>query len=85
MILQLAWKNIWRNKKRSLIILFSIIIGVAGGILTNAIFIGMWETSVEAAINRELSHIQIHNPRFRDEKIINQNISDVEYVSNVIK
>lgn len=85
MILQLAWKNIWRNKKRSLIILFSTIIGVAGGILTNAIFIGMWKTSVEAAINRELSHIQIHDPRFRDEKLINQNISDVEYVSNVIK
>lgn len=85
MILQLAWKNIWRNKKRSLIICFSTIIGIAGGILTNAIFIGMWETSVEAAINRELSHIQIHEPRFRDEKLINQNISDVEYVSNVIK
>lgn len=84
MILQLAWKNIWRNKKRSLILIFSALAGIWGGLFSNAVFIGMWETTIESAINRELSHIQIHNPIYLEEKLINQNISDINKVRKVL-
>ncbi|MEG8988139.1 FtsX-like permease family protein [Ignavibacteria bacterium 4148-Me] len=84
MIFQLAWKNIWRNKKRSLILILSALAGIWGGIFANSIFIGMWETTIESAINRELSHIQIHNPEYLEEKLINQNISDINKVREIL-
>lgn len=84
MIFQLAWKNIWRNKKRSLILIFSALAGIWGGMFTNSIFVGMWETTIESAINRELSHIQIHHPKFLEEKLINQNISDINKVKEIL-
>ncbi|MCX8056298.1 MAG: FtsX-like permease family protein [Ignavibacteria bacterium] len=84
MLIKLAWKNIWRNKKRSLIIILSALFGIWGGVFTNGIFIGMWETTIEAAINREYSHIQIHHPNFRDEKLIHQYISNIKDVENVL-
>lgn len=85
MIIKLAWKNIWRNKKRSLIIIFSALFGIWGGILTNGVSVGMWETTVEAAINREYAHIQIHHPAFKDEKLITQFISDYDEVEKILQ
>ncbi|MCX7984936.1 MAG: FtsX-like permease family protein [Bacteroidetes bacterium] len=85
MLLQLAWKNIWRNKRRSLILILSAIVGIWGGVASNGIVIGMWETTIEAAINRELSHIQIHHPKFRDEKLLSQNIPRINEVREILK
>ncbi len=85
MLAKLAWKNIWRNKKRSLIIILSALFGIWGGIFSNGIFIGLWETTVEATINREFAHIQIHNPEFPDEKLINQFISNYDEVEKILQ
>ncbi len=80
MIVQLAWKNIWRNKKRSLILVLATCFGVWGGIFTSGFSVGMWEGTIESAIDRELSHIQIHHPKFRDEKLVSQFIPDIDNV-----
>lgn len=84
MLLKLAWKNIWRNKKRSLIIIFAALFGIWGGVLTNGVFVGMWETTIEAAINREHSHIQIHHPKFKEEKLITEFIGNVDSVEAIL-
>lgn len=67
MLLQLAWKNIWRNKKRSTIIILAIAFGLWGGLFSDAVMLGMTESSIETAINTELAHIQIHAAGYRDE------------------
>ena len=74
MLISLAWKNIWRNKKRSLIILTAIIFGLWGGLMSGAIMMGMGESMVETAINRDLAHIQIHEKSFINEKDISNYI-----------
>jgi ABC-type lipoprotein release transport system permease subunit len=70
MLLALAWKNIWRNKKRSLIILVAITLGLWAGLFSVAIMIGSWDTTVNSTIDRNLSHIQIHTEEFKDESLI---------------
>jgi ABC-type lipoprotein release transport system permease subunit len=79
-VIQLAWKNIWRNKKRSLILVLATCFGIWGGIFTSGISVGMWEGTIESAIDRELSHIQIHHPKFRNEKLVEQFIPDIDNV-----
>ena len=64
MLFKIAFKNVWRNKVRSLIVIIAIILGLSGGIFTASIITGMVEQKVRTGINNEVSHIQIHHPDF---------------------
>jgi ABC-type lipoprotein release transport system permease subunit len=66
MILSIAWKNIWRNKLRSLIVIVATTIGVAAGTYSAALMFGVATQKINAAISNEVSHIQIHNPAFKE-------------------
>jgi len=74
MLLSLAWRNVWRNRKRSLIILLSIAFGLWGGLFSDAMMLGMMDSVVETAIKRDLSHIQIHKAGFSKDKNLNNYI-----------
>ncbi len=65
MIYLLAWRNIWRNKMRSFIIMLSIAIGLFAGIAVLALYKGMIKSRVNSVINMEIGHIQIHDPEFK--------------------
>ncbi len=80
MLLMLAWRNVWRNKKRSLIILLAITFGLWGGLLAGAIMMGWGESMVSTAIDRDLGHIQIHSPGFRMEQELTNWIPDGQQV-----
>lgn len=67
MILTIAWRNIWRNNVRSVVIIISVILGLWAGTFINALYWGMSEDRVRIAIENEVSHIQIHHPDFKDD------------------
>lgn len=67
MLIKIASRNIWRSKKRSLIIITAVSIGLWAGIFMMAFYNGMIEQRVNSAISGELSHIQLHHPDFRKE------------------
>jgi putative ABC transport system permease protein len=60
----MSWRNIWRNKKRSGILLVAITFGLWAGLLTTGIFNGMAAQMVRAAIDTRTAHIQIHTAGF---------------------
>ncbi len=64
MIFKIAFKNVWRNKVRSLIVIISVTLGLTGGIFAASIITGMVEQKIRMDINNEISHIQIHHPEF---------------------
>ncbi len=66
MILRLAWKNIWRNKLRSSIIMGAIALGLFAGTFTTAFINGWMGNTVLSDIKTQLSYIQIHQPEFAD-------------------
>ncbi len=65
MIWKTAWKNVWRNKVRSLVVLSSVTIGIFAGVFSVAMMNGMMAQRVDAALNEEISHIQLTNKEFR--------------------
>ena len=85
MLLSLAWKNIWRNKKRSLIIIAAITFGLWGGIFSSAIMVGMMESMVETSISRHLSHIQIHKKDYEKDRDVRNYIPDGINVLNATR
>lgn len=76
MLTGIAWRNIWRNRTRSLILLAAIATGLFGGLISSSIGFGMGEQMIQSAIMTRLSHIQIHNPEFSVERDIHFFIPD---------
>jgi ABC-type lipoprotein release transport system permease subunit len=67
MIGMLAWRNIWRNPRQSLVLIAAISMGVLCSLFIVAFYSGMVVQRVDSVIKKELSHIQIHHPMFKDE------------------
>jgi len=66
MITKTAWKNIWRNKVRSLIVIASVAVGIFAGAFSVAMMEGAMVQRVDDALNNELAHIQITSKDFRE-------------------
>jgi len=67
MIFKVAWRNIWRHKVRSMVVIIAIALGLWAGIFSSAFTQGMMNQKIESVIRMEMSHFQIHTPKFRDE------------------
>lgn len=65
MVFKMAWRNIWRNKMRSIIIMLSITIGLFAGIAVMALYKGMLESRVRNVIDAEVGHLQLHDSNFK--------------------
>ncbi|MEA3316456.1 MAG: FtsX-like permease family protein [Bacteroidota bacterium] len=77
MIWSISWKNVWRNRVRSLIVIIAVTLGLFGGIFAAALMQGMSQNRVDEAIKNEVSHIQLHNPKFLENKDMLCAISDI--------
>jgi len=64
MIWSIAWKNVWRNKKRSLVVIGAVTLGIIAGVLLVGIMEGWTVQRLNDAIYNEVSHIQIHNKEY---------------------
>jgi ABC-type lipoprotein release transport system permease subunit len=84
MITGIAWKNVWRNKARSLIVIAAVTIGVFAGIFTIAVMNSAVVQRLDAAVNEELSHIQINNKDFRSSPEAGNVIGDYPSVVSAV-
>jgi putative ABC transport system permease protein len=64
MLLKLAWKNVWRNRLRSGIMVAAMVFGLLGVILMVGFVKAMADNMLENAIKYQTAHLQIHNPDF---------------------
>lgn len=80
MIFTMAWRNIWRNKMRSIVIMLSIVIGLFAGIAVLALYKGMMTARIRIAIDAEVGHMQLHDNNFKtdyDPKFVLTNGNEV--------
>ena len=80
-LIKLAWKNILRNKRRTLIAATAISIGLAALIFLDALMIGMEENMVRTATASFLGDAQIHREGFRDEQEVTLTIQNIDEVT----
>lgn len=86
MLLSIAWKNVWRNKLRSLIVIISITIGLLGGLFYLAFSNGMVQFQIGSSIKTEISNIQLHNPKYLINDEITYTISNPkEIISKILE
>ncbi|MBN2538607.1 MAG: ABC transporter permease [Deltaproteobacteria bacterium] len=85
MHLQLAWRNIWRNPKRTAVIMTAIIIGVWSMIFLGALMRGISEGMVRNGISTLTGHIQVHHRGYRNDPVIENSMTDPEVVETALR
>lgn len=73
-IFKLAWRNLWRNHRRTLIMLAAITVGVWAMIFMTALMRGMVDDMLLHGIRALPGEVQIHHPQYRDDPSINNSM-----------
>ena len=95
MIFKIAWRNIYRNKKRTLITVTSIFAALFLIILMRALQFGFYENIIKTVVESYAGYVEVHadgywdnqsldNSMEVDQKLIND-ISSVEGVENIVQ
>jgi putative ABC transport system permease protein len=71
----LAWRNIWRNKRRSYIMMSSIAFAVMLSCLMMSVQYGTLEHMIENAVKFYSGHIQLHHEKYWNEKVVDHSFS----------
>lgn len=64
LIASIAWKNVWRNRKRSLIVITAVLLGTAAGVFTSGLMVGWVNQRTHSLVYTETGHLKIHHPDF---------------------
>ncbi len=65
MLLKIAWRNIWRNPTRSLVVMFSLAIGVWATVFILAISDSLHAESLREGIEYKYGHVQLHSSAYK--------------------
>jgi ABC-type lipoprotein release transport system permease subunit len=92
--LKLAWRNIWRNKRRTLITMSSIVIAVLLSAIMRSMQEGQYEMMINTTVGSYSGYIQVHGEGYWDDKTLDnsfeasdslmQTLSEPDGVSAVV-
>ena len=74
MYLKLAWRNIWRNRRRSFITIFSITFAVLLACVMRSMQLGSYERMISNSAQFFTGYIQVHNNGFWDDKTVDNSM-----------
>jgi ABC-type lipoprotein release transport system permease subunit len=72
MLIKMAWRNIWRNKRRTYITMASIMFAVFFAAFMESIQIGAWDHMLSNVVNYYYGYAQVHQNGYWDEQSIDK-------------
>jgi ABC-type lipoprotein release transport system permease subunit len=76
MLIRMAWRNLWRNPRRTFITLFSMVFGLTMMIVGYALMDGMTVQMVHYATLLGSGHVQIHHPDYIEDHSMYDTLED---------
>ena len=84
MYLQLAWRNIWRNPRRTTVILMAVIVGIWSMVFLGALMDGIMDQIVRNSIATLTGSLQIHQKDYRRDPVIENSMPDLISVKEAL-
>lgn len=82
--LKLAWRNLFRNKRRTFLAGTAIGIGLAALIFVDALMIGMGQNMIQSATSSFLGEGQIHRAGYRETNEVELTINDPDSIIEML-
>jgi ABC-type lipoprotein release transport system permease subunit len=79
-LIKMAWRNLWRNPRRTLITLFSMTFGLTMMIVGYALMDGMLNQMVHYATVLGTGHVQVHHPDYLEDHSLYDSMSNPETI-----
>lgn len=84
-ILQLAWKNSWRNKGRTIITISAVAFATLISMITVSLKDGVFDNLIKNIVSSYTGHIQIHQKGYQEEQILENGFSPSDSVLKIVK
>jgi len=84
MIWRISWKNVWRNKSRSFIVICAVTLGTISGVFVAGLMKGWVDQRIHAAIHTEVSHIKIQNPKYLNNEELKHTVPNYTEIANFL-
>ena len=80
----MAWRNIWRNKKRTILTMLSIFLAVFLSLFTRSMQKGSYANMISNAVKFSTGYIQIHKKGYWENKSINETFLQTQKIDSVL-
>jgi len=74
MLIKMAWRNIWRSRRRSLITMSSILFAVFFAVAMRSLQFGTYDRLIENVVNSFSGYIQLHQKGYWDDKVLDNSM-----------
>ncbi len=72
LLVKLAWRNIWRNKRRSFLTLLAIVFATTAAIATRGMQLGTYAVNINYAVQMFTGYLQIQKEGFQENPSLNK-------------
>ncbi|MDD5765143.1 MAG: ABC transporter permease [Candidatus Marinimicrobia bacterium] len=73
--IQLAWRNLWRNKRRTLIAVSSVFFAVFFSVVMRSMQKGSYDYMIYTSVSTFTGYIQVHGKEFWDKRSLDQSMT----------
>ena len=73
-MLKLAWRNIWRNKGRSVITIAAVMFCVIFAVVLRSFQVGVWENMIHEIVGNNFGYLQIHQEGFWGDQSLDRSL-----------
>jgi len=81
----LAWRNLWRHTRRTLVMLFALALGVWSMVVMAALIRGSMEQQIDKEILNLTGHVQVHAKGYRDDPAIERSFTAGRSLEKALK
>ncbi|TVR43605.1 MAG: ABC transporter permease [Bacteroidia bacterium] len=85
LLIKLAWRNIWRNRRRSLITMSSVLFAVLLAIFFYSMEKGSYERTIDNMVRYSTGYIQIQDVLFEDEPSMDHSMLVDEHINAILE
>ena len=84
MIWNISWKNVWRNKARSMVVVCAVTLGTISGVFVAGMMNGWVDQRIRSAVHTEVSHIKIQNPKYLINEELKYTVSNINEITDFL-
>jgi ABC-type lipoprotein release transport system permease subunit len=83
--MKIAWRNIWRNPTRSLVVIGSLVIGIWATVFILAVSDSLHAESLREGIDYKYGHIQLHSEAYKNRRELGSTLPDASQLLQTIE